>query len=466
MSFGLNLIQPAPAAVPTEVARVGFDPTKLSRFYASLPGIATNGGRDVVIGPFDSLGEGTGTTDAAKFSWGRGIGRGLQQWANRRWAPAVVGGLGYIHGYNSSGVTNAMATYSGAPVGTGFAGGTPNKFTGQTGFGLFRIDSGGAGTVTFTTTYATDIEIVFQRRIGSSVTFPWAASGPSILPNVSPGTVVTSEAGISPSWGANSPVYTTNTQGIYGEKKAALTGMTASATPLVLVFSAPSSDRVLFNGIIHYNGDRMAGLRYHNLGRASWNLRSADGSSAIYRDSQTLPIAYDEANFDNNVATKSSIQSNIDQWSWISPTDSTTVGLSARASLFIIELLTNDQSAYGNTSGTVSSGMQIYQACLQDIVNRAISRPSQPSVLLVVPPCPGGREAYFRPFKQAMHNVAASTAHCTIVDVDLHYGEPGSRDYPRDWENDSEGSEIHPSDIGAMQWTAVVLSKIIDGCPI
>lgn len=446
--------------------RAGFDPSKLSRFYLGLPALATNGGRDVVfIG--DSLFEGVGASNGALYSWARLIGQGLQQWANRKWAPSVKGGIGFVSLFASASVTNTTVVNNGSwtygPIG----------FSSGTSFCVGRINSGlGAGVNSvLTTSQVTDIELVYQKRL-SAVTIAFTITGTG----AASGTVVVGDTNLGPLW--NTTQFTTNTGGIYGERKAVMTGVTASATSTVLTMSQPNTDSAWLHGYICYNGDRTAGLRYHNLGRSGWKLYSSDNNSCIYRaDCTRSPVDYDHVNFDNSgtsgptipeLNVKAPIQANVDQWSYAPATTAATgvyVG-ACRAGLFVLELLTNDQSGYGNSSAAVAaSGLVTYQAKLQEMVDRILSRPSAPAVLLVIPPCPGGRETYYRVFKQAMYNVAAATANVAVFDVDQFFSSAGSRSFPRTWENDSVGSETHATSLGYMGWAAPIMQAIIAGCP-
>lgn len=440
---------------PINFDSAGFDPSKLSRFYAGLPGIATNGGRDVLfIG--DSLFEGTGASDGSLYSWARLIGQGLQQWANRKWAPSIKGGIGFVSAYASAGVTNTTVVNSGT-----FAGGTPAAFNGQTGFALLRIDSGASGTSVLTTNWISDLEFVYQKRM-TAVTVAWAVTGTG----AASGSLVVGDTNKGPLY--NTTQFTTNTNGIYGERKALITGVTPSATNSVCTISAPNTDNVRFNGFICYNGDRIAGLRYHNLGRSGWMLYGPANNTCIMRADTALGVDYDNVNFDTSVAVKSGIQANIDQWTYAASTDAATgvnVG-SCRGGLVVLELLTNDQSNYGNAdAATAASGLVTYQSFCQELITRILARPSLPSVLLVIPPCPGGRETYYRVFKQAMYNLASANANVAVFDVDAYFGQASSRPFPRTWENDSVGSEIHPTTLGAIGWASPVLEAIIAGCP-
>lgn len=447
---------PSNKAASTLFTAAGFDPGKLDRFYNHLPLINSNGGRDVVI-IGDSLIEGTGATDGALYSWGRLIGQGLQQWANRKWAPTILGGRGFITAYTSNGVTNTTVVNSGT-----FAGGTPAGSTGQASFCLLRIDAAANGTSVLTTNLLTDLELVYQKRM-TAVTVAWAVTGTG----AASGSLTVGDTNKGPLW--DTTKYTTNGNGIYGERKALITGVTASATNSVCTISAPNTDNVRFNGFIHYNGDRTAGLRYHNLGRAGWNLYSPTNVTSIYRADTADGVDYDNVNFDTSVSVKAGVQANVDQWSYAASTDAATgvnVG-SCRAALFIVELMINDQSTYGNADGaTALSGSVTYQAKLQEFVNRIVSRPSSPSVLLVIPPAPGGKETNYRIFKQAMYNVAANTAHVGLIDLDAYFSANSARRFPRTWENDSVGSEIHFTTLGQSQLSAAVLQLLITGSPV
>jgi lysophospholipase L1-like esterase len=447
----------AAAAIPNQTT-MGFKPSKLSRFYSRLPLIATNGGIDV-IGLGDSLFEGTGTSDAAKYAWFRLIFSTMQQWANRKWAPSIKGGLGFISAYASSGVTNTTVVNTGTMIS-----GTPSAANGHTAFATCRIASGANGVVTLTTKWCTDLEIVFKKQTVAATT-PYAITGTGSAQAVG-ATFVSGATGVLlPTWGANVPPWTANSNGVAGSKLPIMVGATASATNTVVAVSAPSADNVHINGFIHYRDDRTAGFRYHDLGRSGWNLYAVSGSSAMLRAGYDT-VNLDELNFDNNVTNKQDILANIDQWTYISTTDSTTVGGAGRGALVVFEFLYNDQSNYGNADdATAVLGRTTFQAALQKAVDRAITRPSQPSVLLIIPPAPEGMEARYRIFKEAMYNIENATEHCALIDVDAGLLAGGPRVLPDNWENDTLGVRKHPTTEGAIAWAAMVSGALIAGCP-
>lgn len=532
---------------PSVLKTTGFNPNKLSRFYSSLPNIATNGGRDIVfIG--DSLFEGVGVSDGSLYSWARLVGQNLQQWANRKWAPTVVGGVGYVQAYTSSSVTNTTVVNSGT-----FAGGTPASANGACGFGLIKADSrtavtaggthgtltwAGAGTITITASsgtwltatptivvvgdfvnvtsatttdrngmykitvvtatvitctavgtqvptagldatavltfsggsqltmnYITDVDFVYGKRT-VAVTAKYSATGTG----ATSGSITVGSTAKGPLW--NTAAFTNNNTGINGERQALLSGMTASSTNTVLSIGFASTDSMRYNGFICYNGDRTAGLRYHNLGRSGWKLYGKDdatpandNNTCIFRpDTPTNPILWDDADYEVNAAVKTAITANVDQWSYAASTDAATgvYAGSCRASLFVLELITNDQYYYGTVSA--AAGLILFQAALQQIVDRIVSRPSAPAVLLVVPPAPAGRETNYRIFKQAVHNVALATSHVTVCDLDAYYTTTTrSLKFPRTWENDAVASEVHPTTLGAIHWASVITQAIQAG---
>jgi len=442
-----------------QAVRAKFDPNKLSRFYSRLPSIATNGGIDVVM-LGDSLEEGTGASNGALYSWGRYVGEQLQQWANRKWAPLIKGGLGFITSYTSSGVTNTTVVNTGT-----FTSSTPAKANGHVAFATCRFASGSGATVVLTTNWCTDIDLVIRKEAGTVRTLPYAITGTGSAQAVGANITCRVAAPVAPNWATNLPGWTTNGTGCL-HKENIMLGATASATNTVVTVSNPSGDSVHVNGFIHYYGDRNAGLRYHRLGRSGWNLYASGGSSAMLRSGYDT-VNMDELNFDNNIANKLDIHSNVDAWSWTSDTDVSTVGGTGRAALFTIEFLINDQSSYGNstTPNTPEEGLVIFQAVLQKLVDRIISRPSKPCVLLKIPPAPQARLTNYRIMKQAVYNVANGTAHCAMMDFDAYLGETATRDTPTSWEADAAGAYIHYSASGYAALAQVEVSLIIEGAP-
>lgn len=431
-----------------------FDASKLSRFYAAIPNRATpgGGGLDVVyIG--DSLGEGLGT-DSAIQSFSRLFGRALQTHVNRRFAPDTVGGIGFIPCHTSGGIPqNYGIVVSGTTAANG-------AFNNQTSFQVVRINLGTSGTITFTRNWLTRVDVVIAKAlvnasIGAVVTGPGAS-----VPTLSLG-----DTNLGPIW--NPTRYTTNTGNrINGEKRVVVSAIARSATNTVITLSVPTGADAFINGFIVYDGDETSGLRFHNLAKSGWKLKDSPasvGNSCVYRDAEPLPINVNDGNLNDKVNTKLGLLANIEQFCHIPDSDTVSTGV-GRGKLIFFGLLLNDQGDYGTNPATVVAEAEQYRLRLEHAVNVAINSPSAPSVCLVIPPCPEGRESVYRIFANAMYQIATANPHCALIDLDAELLAGSDRNtLPPSYDNEATPNRLHPKTEFAALCANVIASAIIGG---
>lgn len=397
-----------------------FDPSKLARFWSRLSKI-DQGGLDVLcIG--DSLFRGQGTTNPDTLS----IPDILRTILQNRWNPTgVMGGAGFLP---SQWTWGSPPTQPMAATNADLSGANSRVVNGA-GNCLVKLTSGGsAGTLVWAGSGVTDLEAIHLKKNGSSITAGWAMTGSETgtgTLNISDGTAIE-----------------------YGRHTVIKAGMSA-ANSFTLTMSEPASDDLRFSGVIRYRNDFGAGIRVHNLACSGMQLYDAANNNGYYRGDEMTPGA--------NTAT--TLQANIDQWTSEASSTSTAIG-ARRGALIICELLTNDQGNYGNTGGTVESGRDAYRVKLDLFVQYCASRPSQPSVLLVIPPCPLGRETYYRVFKQAVIDCSSVQPNVAVLDLDFAFREITYGTLPPNW---ILGDGIHYSDAGYGVMAGLIAQNLVAG---
>lgn len=403
-----------------DYVRLGFVPEKLGRFYSRLAHLA-DGGTDVLfLG--DSLFRGQGAAAPESSAIPQQVLRLLQ----RCWNPVgVPGGDGFMPvQWTWSSPPTQPATLQNADLS-----GTSSRVMSGAGHCLVRLNAGGGvGTIAMSGTGVTDLEAVHLLKTGSANTAPWAFSGGLS----SSGSLTIGGAGTAE----------------YGRRTVVASGISAT-TSWTWSLTEPSTDDVRFSGLVRYNGDFGAGLRGHNLSCSGVQLYDPTSSVGWLR-------ADEPSGGINTAATQ---QANLDQWSSEPQTATTAVG-AKRASLVVLELLTNDQGTYGATAETVVAGAATYKAKLIEMVGKVLQRPSAPCVLLVAPPAPSGRETLYRLFKQAMREVAASTAHVTMLNLDLAMGEVNYTALPAAWR---QVDGIHYTSEAYGAFAGLIAGAIISG---
>jgi hypothetical protein len=371
--------------VPLRFLRSGFNPAKLIRFWRALSQSLNSGGVDIVV-MGDSITRGLALSSPGTQSMTAQICRRLQS----AWNPfGVTGGDGFIPAKwtwsnGSGGTTNP--THPATRTSTAY----DDRIISGAGNYLYRLNTGSGGSVAFAgLTNVTDLEAVHQVNSGSGVTAGWAITG------------------------TGSSSGNINSQGTlaYGAHTLAGTGLSPSGT-YTWTLSPPGSGDVRGSGLIRYNGDYGAGIRVHNLG-CSGTLLYDPASTLGYFRADDLP--------GTGASTLAAIEANLDRFTDLAATDITSSG-ARRGGLVIIRLLTNDQSAYANSVGTVASGYDTMLNYLRILVARALARPSLPSVLISLPAAPGSsREELYRiTAVEAARQVEQENEHVAICEEDTH----------------------------------------------
>lgn len=406
----------------TAFTKLGFAPSKLGRFYRYLVDL-TKGGVDILyLG--DSHFRAYGTTSPDLMAIPNQVTRLLQA----AWNPSgVIGGQGFIPAqWTWSSPPTSPAVLTNADLS-----GVSSRVMNGGGHCIVKLTSGGAaGSIAYSTSGCTDLEVVHLVKQGSAVTAAWTLTG---------GASGSGNLTISGSGAA-----------VYGSHSLIASSLSPAASWTWTV-TEPATDDLRFSGWIRYRNDYGAGIRGHNLAATGILLYDPSNNSGLYRA--------DEPSGGTN--TSSNLQANLDQWSSEPPTTSTAVG-ARRAGLVVIELITNDQGTYGNDSGTISAQTALYQSKLQSLVNAALARPSQPAVLLVIPPAPSGREVLYRQFKQAMLNVARATPHTTVLDLDSGVGLRTQTDLPAAWRQ-ADGTHYTSEGLSAM--AGIIAGALLAGRP-